>query len=163
MSKQSEHQSGFSAIELMIAIVIVLLIGIAGWLVYRDHHRATTATGPPGDSHHFSNTSASGNAGAQNYIPGEVFVEFKAGITYTQAEAFITQYKLTLSTDNQSQATFKKKFTNNTITESNGTVVHLQASAAFSVPKGQERTYINELGKSPIIQSVSLNNLYTAQ
>lgn len=37
-----KQQSGFSAVEVVIAIVIVGLVGVAGWLVYEDHHKTTT-------------------------------------------------------------------------------------------------------------------------
>lgn len=43
MIKKSKNQKGFSAVELVLVIVIVALIGVVGWLVYKNHHK-TTAT-----------------------------------------------------------------------------------------------------------------------
>lgn len=41
MNKLHKNNKGFSTIEIAVAIVIVVLIGVAGWLVYKNHHKAT--------------------------------------------------------------------------------------------------------------------------
>ena len=40
--KKNEH--GFSAVELVLVLVIVALIGIVGWMVYKNHNKSTPAT-----------------------------------------------------------------------------------------------------------------------
>jgi hypothetical protein len=37
-----KNESGFSAIEAVVVLVIVVLIGTVGWLVYKNHHKTTT-------------------------------------------------------------------------------------------------------------------------
>jgi hypothetical protein len=44
MKKFRNNEAGFSVIELVLALAIVVLIGISGWLIYRDHHKSTTTT-----------------------------------------------------------------------------------------------------------------------
>jgi hypothetical protein len=43
MRKPSSNDSGFSAVELILVIVIVVLIGVGGLLVYRDHKTTPTS------------------------------------------------------------------------------------------------------------------------
>ncbi|HUD06300.1 MAG TPA: hypothetical protein VMR34_00265 [Candidatus Saccharimonadales bacterium] len=44
MKKLNNNDSGFSAVELILAIVILALIGTVGWLVYKNHHKTTSAS-----------------------------------------------------------------------------------------------------------------------
>ncbi|MGD0283994.1 MAG: hypothetical protein ABSB12_00115 [Candidatus Saccharimonadales bacterium] len=44
MKKLRSNEYGFNIIELVLIIVIIALIGFAGWLVYKDHHKSMTAT-----------------------------------------------------------------------------------------------------------------------
>lgn len=37
-----KNESGFSVVEVVLVLVIVALIGIVGWLVYKDHHKTNT-------------------------------------------------------------------------------------------------------------------------
>lgn len=43
MGKLQKNESGFSAVEIVLVIVIVALVGTVGWLVYKNHHKTTTA------------------------------------------------------------------------------------------------------------------------
>src|ERR1035438_1728382 len=43
MKKLRNDNSGFSAVEVILVIAVVILIGVVGWLVYKDHHKTTTA------------------------------------------------------------------------------------------------------------------------
>lgn len=43
MDKIKKNEAGFSAVEMTLVIVIVALIGAVGWLVYKNHHKTTTA------------------------------------------------------------------------------------------------------------------------
>ncbi len=40
MLKLKNNDDGFSAVELVMVIVIVGLIGVVGWMVYKNHHKA---------------------------------------------------------------------------------------------------------------------------
>lgn len=42
MNKIKKNESGFSVTEVILVVVIVALIGVVGWLVYKDHHKTTT-------------------------------------------------------------------------------------------------------------------------
>ncbi|HUD07785.1 MAG TPA: prepilin-type N-terminal cleavage/methylation domain-containing protein [Candidatus Saccharimonadales bacterium] len=44
MKKLCKNESGFSVIEVLIVIVIIALIGIAGWLVYKHEHKVPVTT-----------------------------------------------------------------------------------------------------------------------
>jgi len=46
MNKVSRNEKGFSAIEIVLVIVVIALIGAAAWLVYKDHHKTTTTSTP---------------------------------------------------------------------------------------------------------------------
>ncbi len=41
MHKLKKNQSGFGGAELLLIIVIVALLGVVGWLVYKDNHKTT--------------------------------------------------------------------------------------------------------------------------
>lgn len=41
MIKLKNNQKGFSLIEAILLVAIVVLIGVVGWLVYKDHHKTT--------------------------------------------------------------------------------------------------------------------------
>jgi hypothetical protein len=43
MDKLRNSQSGFGVVEVVLIVVIIALIGLAGWFVYRDHHKTTVA------------------------------------------------------------------------------------------------------------------------
>lgn len=41
MTKVYKNESGFSVVEAILIVVIVALIGVVGWLVYKNHHKTT--------------------------------------------------------------------------------------------------------------------------
>jgi hypothetical protein len=49
MHTLKRNEQGFGAIEALLILVIVILIGVAGWFIYKNHHQAAkpvTSTGP---------------------------------------------------------------------------------------------------------------------
>lgn len=44
MLKIRKNQKGFSTVEPILIIVIIALIGVVGWLVYKNHHKTTTVS-----------------------------------------------------------------------------------------------------------------------
>lgn len=44
MGKIKNNNDGFSAVEVVLVLVIVGLIGVVGWIVYKSHHKATTSS-----------------------------------------------------------------------------------------------------------------------
>ena len=44
MKKGQWSEGGFGVAELLIVLVVVVVLGVAGWLVYRDGHKSS-ATG----------------------------------------------------------------------------------------------------------------------
>jgi hypothetical protein len=42
MLKIYKNEKGFSAVEIVLVLVIVVLLGAVGWLVYKDHHKSKT-------------------------------------------------------------------------------------------------------------------------
>ena len=45
MGKLNKNKKGFGAIELFIVIIVVIVLGLAGWLVYKNHNKAMTTKG----------------------------------------------------------------------------------------------------------------------
>ena len=41
MSKIPKNEKGFSGVEVVLAVVIVALIAVVGWLAYKNHHKTT--------------------------------------------------------------------------------------------------------------------------
>jgi len=41
MAQTHKNQDGFSAVETVLVIIVVVLIGVAGWLVYKNNHKKT--------------------------------------------------------------------------------------------------------------------------
>jgi hypothetical protein len=56
----NKNESGFSGVELVLVLVIVVLIGVVGWLVYDNHHKSTVAS---------TNSSTSTSAKTPNATP----------------------------------------------------------------------------------------------
>lgn len=44
MNKITKNEQGFSVIELVLAVVIIILVGVVSWLVYKDGHKKATVT-----------------------------------------------------------------------------------------------------------------------
>src|ERR1700683_3369487 len=44
MGKFRNSQAGFGIVEVVIVLVIVAIVGAAGWLIYKNHHKVTPAT-----------------------------------------------------------------------------------------------------------------------
>lgn len=44
MKQITKNQSGFGAVEVVLIVVIVALIGSVGWLVYKNHHKNAAAS-----------------------------------------------------------------------------------------------------------------------
>jgi Tfp pilus assembly major pilin PilA len=61
MKNKINNQNGFSIIEFLVIIVILAVIGVAGWLVYKDHHKTTPvdATSTSTSTKNTSNASTS--------------------------------------------------------------------------------------------------------
>jgi len=57
--KNKLNQRGFGVIELLIILVIVIGVGVAGYLVYKNHHKTTPATPITSSSNNSSTTNAS--------------------------------------------------------------------------------------------------------
>ncbi len=41
MTQTHKNQDGFSAVETVLVVIVVVLIGVAGWLVYQNNHKKT--------------------------------------------------------------------------------------------------------------------------
>jgi hypothetical protein len=44
MSRKVSTERGFSAVEAIVIVLIIAVIGVAGWLVWRHHHTKKIAT-----------------------------------------------------------------------------------------------------------------------
>ena len=52
MKRLQKNQAGIGAVTTILVVVIVALIGVAGWLVYKNHHKTAQST-PPAPTHSF--------------------------------------------------------------------------------------------------------------
>jgi len=59
MRKLQKNENGFSAVELVLVLVIIVLIGAVGWLVYKDNHKNTTTSAKSTSASTKSSTSTS--------------------------------------------------------------------------------------------------------
>lgn len=46
MKQFRKNELGFSAVEVVMVVAIVALLGVVGWLVYKDHHKTTAKNTP---------------------------------------------------------------------------------------------------------------------
>ena len=93
MNKIIKNEKGFSAVEIILVIVIIALISVVGWLVYKDHHKTTTINTPPTYSKATSKSTASNNtksaatanpyAGWKTYNLASFGLSFKYPNTWT--------------------------------------------------------------------------------
>lgn len=57
MNKLRKNESGFSAVEVILALIIVALICVVGYMVYKNHHKTNTAVATKKSSSQTSTTS----------------------------------------------------------------------------------------------------------
>ncbi|GEM_PF-3112623 len=79
-----KNQKGFGAVEAMLVLVIVVLVGVAGYMVYKNHHKTTTTassanstrTTPSSTS---TKTTTDPYAGWQSYSDSHVSFKYPSG------------------------------------------------------------------------------------
>ena len=82
MKKIQKNESGFSVVEVVLVVVIVALIGTVGWLVYKNHHKATVATVTTTSSSKPATTTTKTTTSATTQ-PASTYTGWK---TYTSSE-----------------------------------------------------------------------------
>ena len=88
--KNKLNQKGFGAIEAVIILVILIAIGAAGYLVYKDHHKTATA---PATSTSTSSNSASttttknGTLYVKEWGQSFKYDDSKATLSYVMADS----------------------------------------------------------------------------
>ena len=86
MRIQCKDQRGFSSLETILIIAVVLLLGAAGYLVYANHRTAPAKPVPPsaastsGSKTPSSNTTSSGTAATPNYTSQAYFTIKEWGV-----------------------------------------------------------------------------------
>lgn len=66
MYKLRNNQQGFGAVEIILVVAVIVLLGVAGWLVYRNHHKATN-TSPTTTTSNIHKTSSTSSQTADPY------------------------------------------------------------------------------------------------
>jgi prepilin-type N-terminal cleavage/methylation domain-containing protein len=110
MSKLKKDSNGFSAVELIMALVIIALIGAVGWLVYKNHHNdtsTTTSSAIPAIPVKPNESVASPYAGWNTYTLPKEKLTFRYPTTWTVADTSYTDsnndgIELTSKTDRRS-------------------------------------------------------------
>jgi Tfp pilus assembly protein PilE len=59
MGKLNKDDKGFGGVELLLVIVIVVLLGVVGWYVYKNHNKTTTAKASTASQAKIANNSPS--------------------------------------------------------------------------------------------------------
>lgn len=73
MNRLHKNEKGFSAVETVLALMAVILIGVAGYMVYRSHHKTaitttSTATETPPISQQAKGSGTANNRPSQQYL-----------------------------------------------------------------------------------------------
>ena len=68
MNKKSRDEKGFSAVEIMLAVIAVVILSVAGMLVYKDHHNLSNSTSNTGSSEVFIKLDDSGSTNTPPWI-----------------------------------------------------------------------------------------------
>jgi hypothetical protein len=157
MKKFRSNETGFSAIELVLIIVIVVLIGISGWLVYKNHHKnaaatiSTTSTSKAATS--TSTTPKSTSTSTTKPVTTTVFQIPELGIEITVPNSIKDiVYKVdpagTLSTGQQTQS----------VTLSTQTLTNLDSDCSVNGSAPPLGTIYKTTGQYPSNPDVDLNN-----
>jgi hypothetical protein len=95
MANKIKNESGFTGLEVLFVILIVLIIGVAGWLVYKDHHKTINSSSTSQDNGGKGGTAHPDTGPAKT----EVFIipewKLSAEIPTPPTNAALIQYKIT--------------------------------------------------------------------
>jgi len=58
--KKTNNESGFSGLEFIVVILVIIILGLVGWLVYKDNHKTSTTPPKTTTSSTTSNSPTSG-------------------------------------------------------------------------------------------------------
>jgi hypothetical protein len=87
MGKISKNEAGFSAVEAVMVLIVVALIGLVGWFVYKNHNKTNTPSSTTSASTTKQNTSvtkvADPYAGWNTYTATLEHVSFKYPSNWT--------------------------------------------------------------------------------
>jgi Tfp pilus assembly protein PilE len=100
MNKQKKSESGFSVVELILVIVIVALIGVVGWMVYKNHHKNSSKTI---SSNSQSSKTVISNSDSKTISTNEQYAGWKTYTTKYEKLSFKYPANWTLKDTSQSQ------------------------------------------------------------
>lgn len=86
MGKLKNNQNGFSGVEGVIVLAVIVLIGVVGYMVYNNHKKTTTASVAASTSPATTKTTAAANP-------------YTGWQTYTDASGFTLKYPTTWADD----------------------------------------------------------------
>jgi|GEM_PF-569696 len=96
MAQTHKNQSGFSAVETVLVIVVVVLIGVAGWLVYKNNHKKTENKNTTNTSQ--TKTTPAKTTPATDTTPQAHVVKMpELGVQFTLPANTLTDFKYVVS------------------------------------------------------------------
>lgn len=139
MNKIPKNQKGFGAVEAILILVIIILIGVIGWLVYKNHHKSTTTknTATTSSSKPKSTTSSTSNnpyAGWNTYTSklGGFTLKYPASWNITGFQGYNPVDKNQF-TGNESEL-YISKYPETTTQNNFGVTVNVNAQAPTATP-----------------------------
>jgi len=124
MSKISKNENGFSAIEIVLIIAVLVLIGLVGWLVYKDHHKTTpvaqSSSAYSGWKTYTSNLGFSFKYPSGWTVKTDSDLGTAAGLQLVENGTGVNDFNLTFSINKPTTTTSIESSTSNLQTLSNG-------------------------------------------
>src|SRR5215472_14324706 len=114
MRKLYKNEAGFSTVEALLILVVLVVIGAAGWFVYKDHHKTVTADKVNTSSSSKQAASSTSTSNTMSTQPANPYTNWQT-YTDTSGSGFSVKYPSGWQSNPQSKAwawTFTEKSNN---------------------------------------------------
>lgn len=82
MGKLQKDEKGFSAVELVLVLVIVALIGVIGWFVYKNHNKTTNNSSVSSTSNSSASTQPKTTSAPDPYTGWQTYSSSSLGVSF---------------------------------------------------------------------------------
>jgi len=94
MGKIRKNEAGFSPVEVVMVLVIVALIGMVGWLVYKNHNKTTNNSATTANTSTTKSTTSTPSTSQQPAATAPSLLIKEWGIKVEFADANSVIYKI---------------------------------------------------------------------